>query len=115
MPSFDDVAAFVREVVRPRGDRSITPETRLEADLGVTGDDGTDLLREAEKRFKVTLTRNSFGLGPNECLFGPEGFDPLGIIHWIRGLPRLMIRDLTVGELHDAVCRAAEWQDKGAV
>ena len=120
-PSFDEVVAFVRESRRIRKDRSITPETRLEADLGITGDDGVDLLEEAEKHFKLRLTsdehgvRETFNLKPNEYLFESEGFDPLGIttlIRWLRGEPRPVVRDLTVGELHKALGRAASKENE---
>ncbi len=103
-PSFDMVAAFVREFTGLRGNHSITPETQLEADLGVTGDDGAALLEQAEQHFKVALiseehgVRDTFNLGPNEYLFGSEGFDLFGIselIRWLRRKPRPVIRDLT--------------------
>ena len=108
-----DVASFVREFTRTR--RPVTPETRIERDLGVTGDDGTDLLAAAEAEFGVALStpeagvRSAFGLGPNEFLFGPEGLGLFGLptlVRWLRRQPRPAYRDLTVAELHGAVRRA---------
>ncbi|ORM68441.1 DUF1493 family protein [Pantoea rwandensis] len=56
-PTLQQVIDFVREF---SGDVKsvITEETRLEADLGITGDDGIELLEQAEKRFGVSF----FGL-----------------------------------------------------
>ena len=111
-PTLGNVIAFVRAFTGVKPTRSITASTRLEADLGVTGDDGVLLLQEAERRFGRTLTtpgggvRGVFGLGPDEFLFGPEGFDPIGLgalVRWMRGDPPPVIRDLTVGELHAAL------------
>lgn len=110
-----EVIAFVREYTGVSERRPIGPDTRLEADLGVTGDDGDELLREAAEQFQVDLASPADGiartldLGPNEYFFGPEGFDPLGIgefVRRLRGKPRARCRDLTVGELHFAIQRA---------
>jgi hypothetical protein len=51
----------------------------FEGDLGLTGDDGTDLLTATEKRFDVTFDDSetgipeTFDLRPNEYLFNSEG------------------------------------------
>ncbi|HAU5564083.1 TPA: hypothetical protein JD264_09775 [Serratia fonticola] len=52
-PGLEEVIEFVREF---SGDHKsvITEHTRLGADLGITGDDGVELLEEAEKRFEVS-------------------------------------------------------------
>lgn len=112
-PSVEDVIRFVRKTTRSR--RTVTAETRIERDLGVTGDDGAELLAAAEGYFGVALStpeqgfRPTFGLGPNEYLFGPEGLGLLGVptlIRWLRRQPRPVYRDLTVTELHEAIRRA---------
>lgn len=106
-PCLEEVIAFVREY---SGDvkSMITEHTRLEADLGITGDDGVELLEEAEQRFGVCFVteersfKETFGLGENEYLFNAEGLDLLGVrrlIGWVRKEPRCVVRDLTVGEL----------------
>lgn len=108
-PSF---AAFVRFLIEflnlPDGGR-ITRSTRLERDLGVTGDDGSDLLEAVERAFGVALAtpdegyRPAFGLGPDEYLFHGEG---LGLPLAGRLLrPSAVVRELTVGELFDVVVR----------
>src|SRR5687768_8905160 len=113
-PSFDEVAEFVKEFAGVAKSRSIQPHTRLELDLGVTGDDGDDLLEEPSKRFGVELATPEggygphFGLGPNEYLFHSEGVDLLGItilLRWLTGEPKPIVVDLTVGKLHDVIAR----------
>jgi hypothetical protein len=120
-PSLDEVIDFVREFTLT--EREITAQTRIEEDLGVTGDDGADLLIAAEEHFRVALCdpedgiRAVFGLGPNEYLFGPEGFDPIGLsvlVRWLRGEPKPVFRDLTVAELHEALAEAPLRATEGA-
>jgi len=122
--SFEEVVAFVREFTGVRSHQAITGETRLEADLGVTGDDGKDLLCAAVERFRVDLASPENGiaqtlqLGPDEYFFGPEGFDLPGIsvlVRWLRGEPRPVYRDLTVGELHEAILKAPSLTSGSAV
>lgn len=93
----------------------ITAETLFEDDLGITGDDGVELLEATEKHFGVELCseedgyRKTFNLAPNEYLFHPEGFcfNPFNLIRKLLGLNETeIIRKLTVGELYDVVCRA---------
>jgi hypothetical protein len=59
--TFDDVADFVRACARVPVKRPITPETQFERDLGITGDDGSELLEAAEKRFAVNLAPDQGG------------------------------------------------------
>ena len=42
--TFGDFAAFVREYLSVSDRKPIRPDTRFERDLGLTGDDGNDLL-----------------------------------------------------------------------
>ena len=109
------VIAFVREFsgIGPR--RTVGPRTRLEADLGLTGDDGEGLLDAASHYFDADLASPEHGiaatlsLGPNETLFGSEGLDPLGIARLVRlfqNRPEPVVRDLTVAELHAALVNA---------
>ena len=81
----------------------ITPETPFQRDLGVTGDDGKEILEYVEKAFGITFSRESFNLGHNEYLFDSEGFDPFGPI-WrtITRKPEPQVRSFTVGELYAA-------------
>ena len=118
--SFDDVVSFVRSFARIRGSRTITRETQLEADLGITGDDGADVLEEVARHFNAALAspqdgyRTTFNLRANEYLFSSEGFDLLGIsvlIRWLRNEPRPVVRDLTLGQLHDAIIKTRGTQN----
>ncbi len=98
--TFTDFAAWLREYRHVPVRTAITPETQFERDLGLTGDDGNDLLAATEKRFQVersseiTGVRETFNLGPNEYLFHSEGFD------FFRPYS---VRKFTVGEPFDAV------------
>jgi hypothetical protein len=115
-PSLEEVIQCVRD---SSGDRktAIDEHTWLEKDLGITGDDGSELIEEAELRFGVSLfdeEGNAFGLKENEYLFTAEGLDLLGIcqfIDWLRGIPRSVITDLNVGQLHQALVRACRKRD----
>jgi len=78
---FDDFAEFIREYWAVPARKEIAPETKFERDLGLTEDDGNDLLVATEKRFGVALSsdetgvRETFNLGPNEFLFHSEGVE----------------------------------------
>jgi hypothetical protein len=104
-PSFEDVADFVRGWAMVPTKRLITPGTQFERDLGITGDDGSELLEVAQERFKVNLRdvdngyRRTFNLGPDEYLFNSEG--------WSIGFRSHSVRPFTVGELCDAIQKAS--------
>jgi hypothetical protein len=123
-PTIEDVIAFVRQFQRVPDRVPIFASTRLDADLGITGLDGEDLLEEAATHFRVQLAspvdgyRTTFSLGPNEYLFGSEGvsFGLFGflsrMIQDLREIPDPIVRDLTVAQLHDAI--ATRWSDRAA-
>ncbi len=111
-PTLEDVADFIRQFAGLKPSRHLPPSTRLDADLGITGDDGQELLEMAAKRFHAKLAsdkdgyRSTFSLGPNEYLFHSEGIDLLGLnalIRWIMRAPRPIVRDLTISDLHSAI------------
>lgn len=115
-PTLTQVIGFIREFTGHRR-IPIHENSWLEADLGVTGDDGVELLEEIAEAFNVVLYtaeegyRDTFSLGENEYLFEGEGLDLLGIhrfFAWLRGIPKPVIRDLSVGQLHQALVRAAK-------
>lgn len=127
-PSFVELADFVRERCVLGSDKVITPETLFEKDLGVTGDDGPDLLEAVEKRFNVCLDSDEvpfqelFNVGPNELLFGWEGWgfttapDPeiITIFGPHPSCPgEYTVKPFTVGELHEAMRRVIEGKSKG--
>jgi acyl carrier protein len=108
--TFDEFTEWLREYLGIPLRKAILPETQFDRDLGVTGDDGADLLQAAEKRFEVTFTdrdgnlRETFKLQPNEYLFHSEGWgpSPTEITSWFSGSPTVT-RKFTVGELFRAV------------
>jgi acyl carrier protein len=116
-PTFNDVAEFVRDWARLPAKKQITPDTQFERDLGITGDDGDELLQAAQKRFKVNFTdgdngvRTIFKLGPNEYLFNSEGFpSPFGgggiITLFSTPDTNFTVRAFTIGELCVAIQKA---------
>jgi len=100
-PSFEELVEMIREKCGFDPCKLIGPETQFERDLGVTGDDGDELLTEAEKRFGVIFTRETFDLAPDEFLFGPEA--SLGDLISLFRNRRNKIRSFSVGELHEAI------------
>lgn len=85
----------------------ICPSTQFEKDLGITGDDGVELLEAIEKHFGVAIgnnqtgVRETFKLGSNEYLFHGEGW---AIPIWWFGFgQKPVVRAFTVGELYSVL------------
>jgi hypothetical protein len=105
--SFAEFAEFVRQWAGISRKKQIAPET-FEDDLGITGDDGCELLESVEKHFDIKLSseedgyRKTFNLSPHQFLFHSEGFSlsPPEILT-IFGAP-VVVR-FTVGNLYNAV------------
>jgi hypothetical protein len=113
-PSFEEFADFIREWAAIPKRKPIVPETLFEDDLGISGDDGCELLEATEKHFGVCLSspeegyRRTFDLAPHEFLFHSEGlgWDLCDIISLFR--PSSMptsIRAFRVGDLFEAIKR----------
>ncbi|MGJ7470289.1 hypothetical protein [Kosakonia cowanii] len=118
-PSVEEVIAFVREFSGCTR-KAIDESTLLEEDLGICGDDGVELLEEAEKFFAVRFAtdeedfRSLFSLKENEYLFTSEGLDLLGICYffrWLRGEPEPVVRDLSIGQLHQMLVKVRTKQE----
>lgn len=83
-PSLADVITFIREFSVCRRE-NIDANTYLENDLGITGDDGVELLEGAGKVFGVSFSaeedsfRDAFSLKEKEYLFHSEGIDFLAL------------------------------------
>lgn len=113
-PTFEGFSQFIREHTGVSQKKLITLETQFERDLGITGDDGDELLMATENRFSVRFVTNEYGLKelfnlkPNEYLFHSEGIGciPIGLL-WPFGV-RSTVRSFTVGELYEAVCKLME-------
>ncbi|WP_039054780.1 hypothetical protein [Enterobacter sp. Bisph1] len=111
-PKLEDVIAFVRKCTGCYRE-AIDENTLLENDLGVAGDDGDELLQEAEQVFGVSFGREEhfralFSLKENEYLFTGEGLDLLGICYlWrkLRGIPEPVFRDLSIAQLHNVLVK----------
>jgi acyl carrier protein len=103
-PSFEQLAEFIRRECGLRKDKHIDADTQFERDLGITGDDGGELLEAVEKQYQIEFTHESFGLEFNEYLFHSEGFD-LSPIQSLFGRPIPEVRSFTAGELYEAVLK----------
>ncbi|WP_433967219.1 hypothetical protein [Tunturiibacter gelidiferens] len=109
--SFEHFANFVRRWASVPKKKEITLETRFERDLGITGDDGSDLLSATEKELGISLSseekgyRETFNLGPKEYLFNSEGWTPWELTTLFG---TSTVRAFTVGELYYAVRKALE-------
>jgi hypothetical protein len=115
-PSFETVADFVRRWAHVPAKQSITIHSQFERDLGITGDDGGELLQAAQEHFKVDLAdggngyRKIFNLGANEYLFNSEGFSfGSGGTDMITLFTNTnpSVRAFTVGELCEGVGKAS--------
>lgn len=108
--TFDQFADFIREFWCLPSRKQVTPETQFERDLGLTGDDGDELLLATVKRFEIRLgsdetgIRETFNLGRNEYLFHSEGLDlfPFRFTS-LFGPEEHTVRKLTVGALFEVV------------
>ena len=82
------------------------PRLNFERDLGITGDDGVDVVDRVAKYYEIQFTAESFGLAPNEFLFNPEGVDLIpASIRLLFRKPEPEVRSFKVGELFNAVQR----------
>lgn len=94
-----EIIAFVSEFTGVKAEK-LTPDTLINFDLGVDGDDGLELLDEFATRFGVDLSQIS------ETYFGPEGFSVGLVVLWpyhlyrrIKGYKPKGLAPLSVGQL----------------
>ena len=92
MPSFDEIAAFVREQT---GFDRVTPTARPVEDIGADGDDMFELMERYSERFGVDLS-------PYRWYFhhGEEGSWSLGGLFFDPPYKRVPHMPITVGMLH---------------
>ena len=93
MPSFDEVAEFVRE---QRGHAHVTPATRLVEDTGADGDDMFELMQRYSERFGVDLITYRWYFH-----HGEEGSWSLGGLFFEPPYKRVPHIPITVGMLHE--------------
>ncbi len=83
--------------------KKLAPHSRLEEDLGITGDDAAEFIEAFAKRFAVDLSGIDF-----HRHFGPEGFNPLWLFWQPRWLRELGRHPVTLTHLA-AVAQAGRW------
>ena len=119
-PTLEQIIEIIQENFGPYR-KPIDGNSRVEEDLHICGDDGVELLEACEKAFSISFDtednsfRNRFSLAENEYLFTSEGFDLFCIgrfIDWLRGMPKPVIRDVTVGKLHRVIVEAVREQNR---
>ena len=119
-PTLEQIIEIIQDNFGPYR-KTIDGTSRVEEDLHICGDDGVELLEACEKAFSISFDtednsfRNRFSLAENEYLFTSEGFDLFCLgrfIDWLRGMPKPVIRDVTVGKLHRVIVEAVREQNK---
>ena len=119
-PTLEQVIEIIQENFGPYR-KPIDGNSRVEEDLHICGDDGIDLLEACEQAFTISFDtednsfRNRFSLAEDEYLFTGEGLDLFGIcrfVDWLRGIPKPVIRDITVGKLHRVIMEAVREQNR---
>ncbi len=119
-PTLEQIIEIIQDNFGPYR-KTIDGTSRVEEDLHICGDDGVELLEACEKAFSISFDtednsfRNRFSLAENEYLFTSEGFDLFCIgrfIDWLRGMPKPVIRDVTVGKLYRVIVEAVREQNK---
>ena|SRR3569833_1156039 len=112
--SMDELIAFIREHQGISPKQEITESSLLENNLGITGDDGCELIQAIERQFGILFSRSggslgeAFDLSEGECLFHSEGTNLFWLTHRLFGRDQENVKAITVGDLHLAVCRAME-------
>jgi len=115
--TLEEVIACIRESQGIKEARSITDTTLLERDLGITGDDGIELLEGLQKQFGVSFSgsdgtlREAFGLKKDEYLFHSEGFSLLLMIANFFGCPIEKVKPISVGQLHRVILKRTKNRD----
>lgn len=108
----DNLISLIRENHGIPDKTEVSETTLLEDDLGITGDDGCELLEVIENTFNLSFTgkdgslREFFDLEENQFLFHSEGLDLFGIFSLIFGRDPESVKPITVGNLLDASLKA---------
>jgi hypothetical protein len=111
-PTLQEFIDFVRREVGISSQKQISASSLLEADLGITGDDGSELLETIQKHFAVSFfgpdgtIREAFDLEEKQYLFHSEGLGLFSVIASLFGKDVENVKPLSLGQLHEATCRA---------
>jgi acyl carrier protein len=104
--SINNLIQVIREFHRIPQRKVISEKTLIEKDLGITGDDGVELIEEIEKIYGISFAPEDFGLTENESLFHSEGASLSGLLYWLLGRDNEYVKALTVGQLHEGLLLA---------
>jgi ubiquinone/menaquinone biosynthesis C-methylase UbiE len=102
--SFENFSDFINDNYNSRNKLSLTKETLVEKDLGITGDDSDEFLLAIQEEFEINFCyetgsiKKAFNLKKNEYFFHGEGFS---LFDW----GKYRIIPITVGELYDVVVK----------
>jgi len=113
IPTLEQVVTLVRSSAGIDPATTVRGYTRLQSDLGIWGDDVTQLLLDAEDQFSVQFPSDSeescklFSLKDGEQVFQDEVHILTPLFAFFRLLSGKSgdIRDLTVSEFHAAISR----------
>ncbi|MDB9744271.1 DUF1493 family protein [Fibrobacterales bacterium] len=106
--TYINLVSFIRHNERISKKVKITEDTLLEKDLGITGDDGSELLQAIEKQFSFSFSDESgsidkiFNLGKNEYLFHSEGFNPFNLLFKLIDRKKENVNRLSIKKLYQA-------------
>jgi hypothetical protein len=85
----------------------LIPSTRIQEDLGCTGDDAVELMHAFSEKFNVDLCE----FNPNEY-FDSESFDPIGyLLSLFRKGQKVRSNSITLQDLEDAA-KLGKWTRK---
>jgi hypothetical protein len=59
-PSFEDLARLIRDSARLKRDERIDPDTQVCRDLGISGNDGANLLKAIEVHYQIGFTSDLY-------------------------------------------------------
>lgn len=105
--SFENFVDFTIDSFCLQSDESITRDTLVEKDLGITGDDGDEFLLAIQDEFGIDFRdekgsiRKAFDLKENEYLFHSEGLN-------LFPFNKENVKPLTIGQLYDVVVKLAK-------
>ncbi len=110
--SLADLIGLIRQHQGISRKTVITELSLLEKTLGITGDDGVELLDAIEQKFGISFAgsdgsfRSAFGVSDREYLFHSEGLSLFSAIAALLGQTPENVKEITVGDLYLAICGA---------